>query len=82
VATDEVRAVWLHRTHLADVVSSHVLDPLRGRLRAVEASRLQAVQGLVGSELIAEMYELEDADEVSPDIEQWRTRAARRDGNE
>ena len=82
VATDEVRAVWLHRTHLADVVSGHVLDPLRGRLLAVEASRLQAVQRLVGSELIAEMCELEDADQVGPDIEQWRALAAWRDGNE
>ena len=79
VTADGVRAMRLHRLHLGDVVRGHVLDAgVRGQ-GAVEALRLEAVERLVGRELVAEVGELEDADEVRRHVEERRLRPRRLD---
>ena len=65
-----------------DVVRRHLLDAGVRRAAAVEALRLEAVQRLVGAELVAEVGELQHADHVRRDVEERRLRARRLDRHE
>jgi hypothetical protein len=60
IAGQEPRSAGVHLSHLREVMGGHILHGLQGRAAAVETTRLQSVERLIGTQAPRQRLQVKD----------------------
>src|SRR5207302_9373362 len=73
-SADKIRPNRLSLAHLSDVVRRHVFDAGMRRVFAIQTSRLQSIERLVGTEMSRQIVILEHISADCVNAKEWQAR--------
>src|SRR5215468_8034014 len=82
VAAQKIGSLGLHAAQLGEVARGQLVDALQRRMPAVQAGRLEGIEGLVGPESTRQVHVAEDVAVVAGYREERTPRSQRLDGHD